>query len=94
MSKQNDIIAKIKIIPDVVMLNNAEMRLKTAIINFKNAQTEMDRQKKLYDENVISQQDYNQYSTGIPASQSGSGSSREQSGAGEGRRIKKIRGGF
>jgi HlyD family secretion protein len=60
--KQNDIIAKIKIIPDVVMLNNAEMRLKTAIINFKNAQTEMDRQKKLYDENVISQQDYNQYS--------------------------------
>jgi HlyD family secretion protein len=59
--KQNDIIAKIKIIPDVVMLNNAEMRLKTAIINFKNAQTEMDRQKKLYDENVISQQDYNQY---------------------------------
>ncbi len=59
--KNNDIIAKIKIIPDVVMLNNAEMRLKTAIINFKNAQQELDRQKKLFGENVISQQDYNQY---------------------------------
>lgn len=59
--KQNDIIAKIKIIPDVVMLNNAEMRLKTAIINFKNAQTEMDRQKKLYSDQVISDQAYNQY---------------------------------
>ena len=59
--KENDIIAKIKIIPDVVMLNNAEMRLKTAIINFKNAQTEIDRQKKLYDERVISDVDFNQY---------------------------------
>jgi HlyD family secretion protein len=58
---QNDAIAKIKIIPDVVMLNNAEMRLKSAIINFKNAQQELDRQKKLYDEKVVSQQDYNQY---------------------------------
>jgi len=59
--QENDLIAKIKIIPDVVMLNNAEMRLKTAIINFKNAQTELDRQKKLFDEKVISEQDYNQY---------------------------------
>jgi HlyD family secretion protein len=59
--EENDLIAKIKIIPDVVMLNNAEMRLKTAIINFKNAQTELDRQKKLFDEKVISEQDYNQY---------------------------------
>ena len=59
--KYNDIIAKIKIIPDVVMLNNAEMRVKTAIINFKNAQIEMDRQKKLYGESVISEIDYNRY---------------------------------
>lgn len=58
---QNDIVAKIKIIPDVVMLNNAEMRLKTAIINFKNAQTELTRQQKLYDDDVISEQTYNQY---------------------------------
>ena len=59
--KQNDIIAKIKIIPDVVLLNNAEMRLKTAIINLKNAQTEMERQRKLFTEHVISEQNYNQY---------------------------------
>ncbi len=59
--KLNDVIAKIKIIPDVVMLNNAEMRLKTAIINLKNAQTELDRQKKLYSDKVISEQSFNQY---------------------------------
>ena len=57
----NAIIAKIKIIPDVVMLNNAEMRLKTALINFKNAQIEMDRQQKLFSENVISELEYNRY---------------------------------
>ncbi len=59
--KYNDIIAKIKIIPDVVMLNNAEMRLKTAVINFKNAHTEMMRQNKLFEEQVISEMDHNQY---------------------------------
>lgn len=57
----DDIIAKIKIIPDVVMLNNAEMRLKTAIINFKNATTEMKRQEKLFGDHVISEQDFNRY---------------------------------
>ncbi|MCG8306389.1 MAG: efflux RND transporter periplasmic adaptor subunit [Cytophagales bacterium] len=57
----NDIIAKIKIIPDVVMLNNAEMRLKAALINFKNAHTEMERQNQLYAENVISELEYNRH---------------------------------
>ncbi|MCK5471208.1 MAG: efflux RND transporter periplasmic adaptor subunit, partial [Cyclobacteriaceae bacterium] len=59
--KANDVIAKIKIIPDVVMLNGAEMRLKTAFINYKNADIEMKRQQQLYEEDVISEQDYNQY---------------------------------
>lgn len=59
--KQNDVIARIKIIPDVVLLNNAEMRLKAAVINLKNAQTEMERQSKLFKDHVISEQNYNQY---------------------------------
>lgn len=59
--KANDIIAKIKIIPDVVMLNGAEMRLKTAFINYKNADIEMNRQRQLYEDDVISERDYNQY---------------------------------
>ena len=59
--KAGQLIAKIKIIPDVVALNNAEARLKEAIINFKNSEQEIDRQKKLFTERVISEQDYNQY---------------------------------
>ena len=59
--KQGDLIAKIKIIPDVVSLNRAEADLQTAIINFNNAKKEMERQEKLYEEKVISQFDYNQF---------------------------------
>ncbi len=59
--KEGQLIAKIKIIPDVVALNNAEARLKEAIINFKNSEKELGRQKKLFEEKVISEFEYNQY---------------------------------
>jgi len=55
------LIAKIQIIPDVVALNNAQARLKEATINYKNSEQEMERQKKLFIEKVISQQSYNQF---------------------------------
>ena len=54
------LIAKIQIIPDVVALNNAQARLKEATINFKNSEQEMERQKKLFIEKVISEVNYNQ----------------------------------
>jgi HlyD family secretion protein len=61
IAKEGDIIAKIKIIPDVVALNNAEANLNAAIINYKNAEKEMNRQKKLYDDKIISEFDFNRY---------------------------------
>ena len=59
--KVGQLIAKIRIIPDVVALNNAEAQLKEAIINFKNAEKELERQRKLYKQEVISEFDYNQF---------------------------------
>lgn len=59
--KFGDIIAKVKIIPNVVALNNAEVRIKTAKINFKNAEKELNRQHELFEQQVISEFDYNQY---------------------------------
>ncbi|MCG8322045.1 MAG: efflux RND transporter periplasmic adaptor subunit [Cytophagales bacterium] len=59
--KAGQLIGKIRIIPDVVALNNAEANLKEAIINFKNAEKELNRQKKLFSERVISEFDYNQF---------------------------------
>jgi len=58
--KAGQLIAKIKIIPNVVALNNAEARLKESVINYKNSEIELDRQKKLFGEKVISEVEYNQ----------------------------------
>lgn len=59
--KVGDLVAKIKIIPNVVALNNAETQLETARINYANADRELKRQKELYDEKVISEFEYNQF---------------------------------
>ncbi|VAW28948.1 ABC transporter, RND-adapter-like protein [hydrothermal vent metagenome] len=59
--KAGDKIAKVKLIPNVVALNNADVRIKTAIINFKNAEVELDRQRELFEQKVISEFDYNQF---------------------------------
>ncbi len=51
---KGDLIARIKIIPDMVNLNNAENRLKRARIALKNTEIEYQRNKKLYEDKVIS----------------------------------------
>ena len=59
--KVGDLVAKIKIIPNVVALNDAQAQLNSAEINFDNASRELERQKKLFDQNVISEVDYNRF---------------------------------
>lgn len=59
--KEGQLIAKIKIIPDVVAVSNAEASLKNAIINLNNAERELERQKGLFDQKVISEQEYNRF---------------------------------
>jgi HlyD family secretion protein len=49
-----DVIARIKVIPNMVTLNNAENRLERAQIARDNAQIDYDRNKQLYDQGVIS----------------------------------------
>lgn len=59
--KKGQLIARIKIIPNVVALNNAEARLDAAKISFKNAERELKRQRQLFDEAVISQFEFNKF---------------------------------
>ncbi len=59
--KEGQLIAKIKIIPNVVAVSNAEASLKNAVINFKNSEKELARQQSLYDQKVISEQEYNRF---------------------------------
>jgi HlyD family secretion protein len=52
--KEGDIIAKIKIIPNMLNLASAENRVTAAQINYDNSKLEYDRNKILFDQNVIS----------------------------------------
>ncbi len=59
--KKGDLIASISIIPDMVNLNNAENRVNRARISLKNAQRDFDRNKKLFEDGVIAEADYQQF---------------------------------
>jgi HlyD family secretion protein len=59
--KKGDLIAKIRIIPDMVNLNNAESRLKRAQINLDDSKTLYERQKKVYEQGVIAEAEFQQY---------------------------------
>jgi len=56
--KKDQVIARIKIIPDMVNLNNAENRLNRARLNADDAKIDIDRQQKLFDQKVISYEEY------------------------------------
>ena len=56
--EKGQVIARIKVIPDMVSLNSAESRLNQAKINLQDAQVNFDRQKKLFDTEVIAYEDF------------------------------------
>ena len=55
--KKDEIIARIKVIPDMVSLNSAESRVNVARINLNQAKADYNRQKGLFDKKVISSED-------------------------------------
>jgi HlyD family secretion protein len=61
MVHKGDLIARIKIIPNMVALNNAESRLNRAKINLEDAKTVYDRQKKVYEQGVIALSDFEKF---------------------------------
>jgi len=56
--KAGDIIAKIKVIPDMVSLNSAESRVTRAQIAFDQTTKNYERDKKLYADKVISREEF------------------------------------
>ena len=55
---KDQVIARIKIIPDMVNLNSAETRVNRAKISYEDARIDIDRQQKLFDKNVISYEEF------------------------------------
>ena len=56
--KAGDIIAKVKVVPDIAMLSSAESRLKVAKISLDKATQEYERTKKLHESGVLSKELY------------------------------------
>jgi HlyD family secretion protein len=56
--KAGDIIAKIKVIPDMVSLNGAESRVTRAQISFDQSKKNYDRDSKLFADKVISKEEF------------------------------------
>ena len=56
--KKGEVIAKVKVIPELGSLNSAESRVRLADMNAKQNQTDFDRMKKLYEDKLISSEDY------------------------------------
>ena len=61
--KAGDVIAKVKVIPDIAQLNSAESRLKTTEINLEQQQNNFDRVEKLYKSGVASKEAHEQAQT-------------------------------
>jgi len=59
--KKGDLIARVKIIPNMVELNNAESRLNKARINYEDSKLVYERQKKVFEEGVIPEAEFQQY---------------------------------
>jgi HlyD family secretion protein len=56
--KKGDLIAKVRVVPNMLNLNEAESRLKRANISFREAELQFNRQKKLYEQQVIADAEY------------------------------------
>jgi len=58
--KEGEVIAKLRVIPDMNSLSSAQSRVRLAEINLKQAKTNYDREKALFDKNLVSHEEYDQ----------------------------------
>ena len=56
--QQGEVIAKVKVIPDMGQLSSSESRVRLADINLKQVETDYARQKTLHDQKVVSDEDF------------------------------------
>lgn len=67
--RKGDLLAKIRIIPDMVALNEAQSRLNRAKLQLEDAKLVYDRQKKVYEQGVIPEAEFQkvriEYNTAI-----------------------------
>lgn len=65
MVAQNEVIAKLKVIPEMSQLSSAQSRVRLSEVNLKQAQTNFDREKKLYEQQLVSAESFEQVSQAL-----------------------------
>ena len=58
--ERGEVIAKLTVIPDMTSLSSAQSRVRLADINLKQATTNLEREKALYEKNLVSAEEYDQ----------------------------------
>ena len=58
--KEGEVIAKLRVIPDMNSLSSAQSRVRLAEINLKQAKTNYEREKALYDKKLVCDEEYDQ----------------------------------
>lgn len=58
--KKGEVIAKVKVIPELGTLNAAESRVRLAEMNGRQAETNLERMEKLYNSKLVSSEEYEQ----------------------------------
>ncbi|MGM9708821.1 MAG: efflux RND transporter periplasmic adaptor subunit [Prevotella sp.] len=58
MVSAGEVIAKVKVIPDMGQLSSAEARVRLAGINLKQAQVDFNREESLYRQKLVSEEEY------------------------------------
>ena len=69
MVQKDEIIAKLKVIPDMSQLSSAQSRVRLSEVNLKQAQTNYDREKKLFDQHLVSAESFEQVAQALKQAQ-------------------------
>ena len=69
MVQKDEIIAKLKVIPDMNQLSSAQSRVRLSEVNLKQAQINYDREKKLYDQQLVSAESFEKVSQALKQAQ-------------------------
>jgi HlyD family secretion protein len=69
MIKNGDVIAKVRIIPNMVNLNEAESRVNKAKISYDQAKVDFDRYQSLFNDKIVSPSEFQQYQVRLKSAQ-------------------------
>ena len=65
--RKGEVIAKVKVIPELGTLNSAESRVRLAELNAKQGETDFARVEKLFEDKLVSREDYEKAEVSVKA---------------------------